>query len=95
MAVQLRAFLCTEIHWKNPDLFSCFLGVELRAVLDPAVDNPRPVGETDIFIVGITAYDIGQRIVEVLSHGMESKAGGSGVMEIVHGRLYYVLGLSP
>jgi Phosphotransferase enzyme family len=48
---QLRAFFRTEMHKKNPDLFSCFLGaVELRAVLHAAVDDPRPEGETDIFL---------------------------------------------
>ncbi|KAF7975122.1 hypothetical protein HWV62_10417 [Athelia sp. TMB] len=48
---QLRAFFRTELHRKNPDLFACFLGgVELRAVLHAAVDDPRPIGETDIFL---------------------------------------------
>ncbi|KAG5651991.1 hypothetical protein H0H81_006673 [Sphagnurus paluster] len=41
----------TELHRRNPDLFSCFLGaVELCAVLHAAVDDPRPLGETDIFL---------------------------------------------
>lgn len=49
--VKLRAFFRTELHRKNPDLFSCFVGgVELRAVLHAAVDDPRPVGETGIFL---------------------------------------------
>ena len=49
--VQLRAFFRTELYWRNPELFSCFLGgVELRAVLHAAVDDPRPWGETDIFL---------------------------------------------
>jgi hypothetical protein len=49
--MELRAFFRTELHKKNPNLFSCFLGgVELRAVLHAAVDAPRPEGETDIFL---------------------------------------------
>ena len=49
--MELRAFFRTELHKKNPILFSCFLGgVELRAVLHAAVDSPRPEGETDIFL---------------------------------------------
>ena len=49
--VELRAFFRTELHKKNPDLFSCFLGgVELRAVLHAAADYPLPVGETNIFL---------------------------------------------
>lgn len=49
--VKLRAFFRTELHRKNPDLFSCFVGgVELRAVLHAAADCPRPVGETGIFL---------------------------------------------
>ena len=49
--VRLRAFFRTELHRRNPDLFSYFFGgVELRAVLHAAVDDPRPVGETSIFL---------------------------------------------
>ncbi|KZP03498.1 hypothetical protein FIBSPDRAFT_844921, partial [Athelia psychrophila] len=49
--VELRAFFRTELHRKNPDLFSSFLGgIELRAVLLAAGDDPRPLGETDIFL---------------------------------------------
>ena len=49
--MELRAFFRTELHKKNPNLFSCFLGgVELRTVLHAAVDAPRPEGETDIFL---------------------------------------------
>ena len=49
--MKLRAFFRTELHKKNPNLFSCFIGgVELRAVLRAAVDDPRPLGETDIFL---------------------------------------------
>lgn len=46
---------------KNPDLFACFYGdVELRAVLHVAVDDPRIVGEMDIFLIGTTGWDIGR-----------------------------------
>ena len=47
-------------------IYSCaFLEVvELRADLHAAADDPRPVGETDIFF---NRYD---RIVEVLSDGI-------------------------
>ncbi|KIM36094.1 hypothetical protein M413DRAFT_31995 [Hebeloma cylindrosporum] len=49
--VELRAFFRTELHKRNPTLFTCFLGgVELRAVLHAAVDAPRPEGETNIFL---------------------------------------------
>ncbi|KAJ3979866.1 hypothetical protein F5890DRAFT_1478197, partial [Lentinula detonsa] len=49
--IQLRAFFRHHLQKKNPDLFSCFVGgAELRAVLHAAVDSPRPVGETDIFL---------------------------------------------
>ena len=49
--MELRAFFRTELHKKNPNLFSCFFGgAELRAVLHAATDYPRPVGETDIFL---------------------------------------------
>ncbi|KAJ3788224.1 kinase-like domain-containing protein [Lentinula aff. detonsa] len=49
--IQLRAFFRHHLHRKNPDLFSCFVGgAELRAVLYAAVDDPRPLGETDIFL---------------------------------------------
>lgn len=48
--VQLQAFFRTELHGRNPKLFSCFLrGVELCEVLHAAVNDPRPVGETHIF----------------------------------------------
>jgi hypothetical protein len=48
---ELRAFFRTELYRRDPDLFSSFLGaVELRAVLHAATDEPRPVGETDIFL---------------------------------------------
>jgi hypothetical protein len=48
---ELRAFFRTKMHKRNPDLFSCFLGgIELRAVLHAAVDDPRPIGETTIFL---------------------------------------------
>ena len=64
--MELRAFFRTELHKKNPDLFSCFLGgVELRAVLHAAVDAPRSEGETDNL-----GWDIGRRIVEILPHGI-------------------------
>jgi hypothetical protein len=47
----LRAFFHTELHKRNPDLFSCFLGgVEMRALLHAATDQPRPVGESEIFL---------------------------------------------
>ncbi|KAJ3793056.1 hypothetical protein GGU11DRAFT_801172 [Lentinula aff. detonsa] len=49
--IQLRAFIRHHLHKKNPDLFSCFVGgPELRAVLHAAVDDPSPIGETDIFL---------------------------------------------
>jgi len=48
---ELRAFFRTEMNKRNPDLFSSFLGaIELRAVLHAAVDDPRPAGESDIFL---------------------------------------------
>ena len=48
----LRAFFRTELHKRNPDLFSCFLGgVEMRALLHAATDEPRPLGESGIFLV--------------------------------------------
>jgi hypothetical protein len=47
----LRAFFRTELHKRNPDLFSCFLGgVEMRALLHAATDEPRPEGESGIFL---------------------------------------------
>lgn len=47
----LRAFFRTELHKRNPDLFSSFLGgVEMRALLHAATDDPRPDGESDIFL---------------------------------------------
>ena len=47
----LRAFFRTELYKRDPDLFTSFLGgSELRAVLHAAVDDPRPTGETDIFL---------------------------------------------
>jgi hypothetical protein len=47
----LRAFFRTELYKRNPDLFSCFLGgVEMRALMHAATDQPRPVGESDIFL---------------------------------------------
>jgi hypothetical protein len=47
----LRAFFRTELHKRNPDLLSCFLGgVEMRALLHAATDDPRPEGESDIFL---------------------------------------------
>lgn len=49
--LELRAFFRTELHRRNPDLFTSFLGaIELRAVVQAAADDPRPVGETDIFL---------------------------------------------
>jgi hypothetical protein len=49
-ASYLRAFFRTELHKQNPDLFSSFLGgVEMRAFLHAATDDPRPEGESDIF----------------------------------------------
>jgi len=67
---ELRAFFRTELHKRNPVLFSCFLGgIELRAVLHAAVDDPRPLGESTIFLRLYHEQDIGRRIVEVLSRG--------------------------
>jgi hypothetical protein len=49
--MELRAFFRTELHKKNPNLFSSFLGgVELRAVLHAAVDAPHPEGDTHTFL---------------------------------------------
>ncbi|KAE9390693.1 hypothetical protein BT96DRAFT_980162 [Gymnopus androsaceus JB14] len=49
--VRLRAFFRTELHKRNTELYSAFVGgVELRAVVHAAVDDPRPIGETDIFL---------------------------------------------
>ncbi|KAE9399848.1 hypothetical protein BT96DRAFT_993646 [Gymnopus androsaceus JB14] len=49
--VRLRVFFRTELHMRNPELYSAFVGgVELRAVVHAAVDDPRPIGETDIFL---------------------------------------------
>ncbi|KAJ3576833.1 hypothetical protein NP233_g174 [Leucocoprinus birnbaumii] len=48
---ELRAFFRTEMYKRNPDLFACFFGgVELRAVLHAAQDDPRPYGKTNIFL---------------------------------------------
>jgi len=48
---RLRAFFRTELHKRNPDLFSCFLGgVEMRALLHAATDQPKPVGKSRIFL---------------------------------------------
>ncbi len=48
---ELRALFRTELHKRNPDLFTCFLGgIELRGILDGACDLPRPVGSPEIFI---------------------------------------------
>ncbi|KAF5393480.1 hypothetical protein D9757_000496 [Collybiopsis confluens] len=48
----LRAFFRSELGKQNLDLFSCFLGgVELRAVLHAAMDVPRPVGKSHVFLV--------------------------------------------
>ncbi|KAF5390227.1 hypothetical protein D9757_002887 [Collybiopsis confluens] len=48
----LRAFFRCELNKRNPDLFSCFLGgVELQAVLHAAIDDPRPVGKSHIFLI--------------------------------------------
>ncbi|KDR68404.1 hypothetical protein GALMADRAFT_257096, partial [Galerina marginata CBS 339.88] len=47
----LQAFFHTEMYKRNPDLFSSFFGgIELRAVLHAAGDEPRPFGNTDIFL---------------------------------------------
>ncbi|KDR68405.1 hypothetical protein GALMADRAFT_146362 [Galerina marginata CBS 339.88] len=48
---ELRAYFRTEMYRRNPDLFSSFLGgIELRAVLHAAGDDPRPEGNSDIFL---------------------------------------------
>jgi hypothetical protein len=48
---RLRAFFRTELHKRNPDLFSCFLGaVEMRAILHAATLLPMPCGETRGFL---------------------------------------------
>ena len=45
----LSSFFRTELHKRNPDLFSRFLGgVEKCALLHAATDEPRPEGESDI-----------------------------------------------
>jgi hypothetical protein len=47
----LRALFHTEVHKRNPDLFSCFLGgVEMRAMLHAATDMSISVGESRIFL---------------------------------------------
>ena len=47
----LQAFFRTELHKRDQDLFSCFLGgVEMRALLHAATDEPGPEGESDIFL---------------------------------------------
>jgi Phosphotransferase enzyme family len=49
---QLRAFFRTELYKRNSDLFASFLrGSELRAVVHAAADEPRPIGETNIFLL--------------------------------------------
>ncbi|KIM75939.1 hypothetical protein PILCRDRAFT_826771 [Piloderma croceum F 1598] len=51
----LRALFRTELHKRNPDLFSCFIGgVEMRAMLHAATDMPMPVGESRVFL---TTYE--------------------------------------
>jgi hypothetical protein len=48
---RLRAFFRMELYKRNLDLFSCFLGgVEMRALLHAATDEPRPEGESAIFL---------------------------------------------
>ncbi|KAF5336200.1 hypothetical protein D9757_015443 [Collybiopsis confluens] len=49
---KLRAFFHTELYCTNPDLFSCFLGgVEFRAILAVAADDPLPASKSDIFFI--------------------------------------------
>ncbi|KAF9480949.1 hypothetical protein BDN70DRAFT_856012 [Pholiota conissans] len=48
---KLRAFFRRELYRRNPDLFASFLGgIEMRAVMSAAADDPRPIGESDIFL---------------------------------------------
>ncbi|KAE9395298.1 hypothetical protein BT96DRAFT_885800 [Gymnopus androsaceus JB14] len=57
--VRLRAFFRTELHKRNPELYSAFVGgVELRAVVHAAADDPRPIGETDIFLSRYYRYEL-------------------------------------
>ncbi|KAJ3576832.1 hypothetical protein NP233_g175 [Leucocoprinus birnbaumii] len=56
---ELRAFFRTKMYKRNPDLFACFFGgIELRAVLHPAQDDPRPYGETHIFFGSVSQIGI-------------------------------------
>ena len=47
----LRAIFHTELYKQNHDLFACFFGgVEMCTLLHVVTDQPRPVGESEIFL---------------------------------------------